>query len=967
MAIGMKQGGFYGGGGKNDTLPPLLENFMAKRELENIKLYANKMQEPKANDLAGAIWVYGDHEPENINDGIKINLTKDECVSQTISPMIRSSSKTLNDIPSSNASIETIVYLQETDSQFYPYILLDKNYNGTGNALLLRKNCYTQAQYNSISPITNYNGSSLDNLCQNSFIKRLPDLVKNKLVKVDIKSKDVTINRSIFCLSGTEYGYRFSLVEGSAQPYFSADNKRISSYRGAPTTYWTRTLNVNNTTAVATNLSGSNVSYDVKIKQSVRPAIVLSLDFELESTPLEDGGWKMKTPPIPKGENKIENLPVGSKIKVKVKPEFQNLLGEWIKYIIVSQGHPDFPSNTTTLLTEKSIGILSIDAKEPQNTNTQRKTFGSNRYKVSNIRQWLNSQSREWFIPQTSTDTPPSSQYVIDPSAWDTYPGFLYMLDDRFVNAMKLTNVKTMLNSVDGSGTDTMTDKTFLLSASEVGLDSEDQNEGSILTYFENNPKTCGLTQTAIDNGKYSNLPTDTESPWCWFLRTPSSNDAGRTKEVSKTGTISEDLCATVRIGIRSATNISRYNYVSDEVDADGYYEMTYEPQKDKVIKDISWSSNKDFFARQFTYNPKKQYQTMLEGAITSSLVEGAPPQVTDFNISGNGANPILTWKNPIESPIYKETVIIQKEGSAPNNITDGIEIYRGTNETTVAKNLKQSIDYYFAAYTVNVLGFHRDPVVSSAYHYNISPVLNDNSWNVISEVAKSGQGANYWKIGDCKEIHIKGTIIGQEFDTILNCFIIGFNHNELIEGKGIHFQIGKSKESPFTDIALIDEKYDLATSYPTFHMNQKQTSLGGWKDCYMRNTICQDFYKCLPQDLQLIIKECTKYTDNGSAASAQMTPTTDKIWLLSEYEVNGINKEATSRESEYQKQYAYYKVGNSTIKYKHNSISNAAKWYLRSREANNTDYYCAMNTTDKKVWTNTATRSAGLAPCFML
>ena len=36
---------------------------------------------------------------------------------------------------------------------------------------------------------------------------------------------------------------------------------------------------------------------------------------------------------------------------------------------------------------------------------------------------------------------------------------------------------------------------------------------------------------------------------------------------------------------------------------------------------------------------------------------------------------------------------------------------------------------------------------------------LNDNSWDVISKVSESGQAANYWSVGDRKEITLNGTV----------------------------------------------------------------------------------------------------------------------------------------------------------------------------------------------------------------
>lgn len=44
-----------GGGGQNETLPPLLDNFKAKRADTNIVLTADRMEESRAKDLAGAV------------------------------------------------------------------------------------------------------------------------------------------------------------------------------------------------------------------------------------------------------------------------------------------------------------------------------------------------------------------------------------------------------------------------------------------------------------------------------------------------------------------------------------------------------------------------------------------------------------------------------------------------------------------------------------------------------------------------------------------------------------------------------------------------------------------------------------------------------------------------------------------------------------------------------------------------
>lgn len=71
---------------------------------------------------------------------------------------------------------------------------------------------------------------------------------------------------------------------------------------------------------------------------------------------------------------------------------------------------------------------------------------------------------------------------------------------------------------------------------------------------------------------------------------------------------------------------------------------------------------------------------------------------------------------------------------------------------------------------------------------------LSENSWATIREVSSAGLGANYWAVGDMKEITINGTVGNHTFSNLkINAFILGFNHNASKEGNNlIHFQIGK-------------------------------------------------------------------------------------------------------------------------------------------------------------------------------
>ena len=68
---------------------------------------------------------------------------------------------------------------------------------------------------------------------------------------------------------------------------------------------------------------------------------------------------------------------------------------------------------------------------------------------------------------------------------------------------------------------------------------------------------------------------------------------------------------------------------------------------------------------------------------------------------------------------------------------------------------------------------------------------LNDTSWAIIKQVSDAGVGANFWSVGDCKQVTMNGKV--SDGLTLTNytawVFIIGFNHNAEREGNGITFQ----------------------------------------------------------------------------------------------------------------------------------------------------------------------------------
>lgn len=316
-------------------------------------------------------------------------------------------------------------------------------------------------------------------------------------------------------------------------------------------------------------------------------------------------------------------------------------------------------------------------------------------------------------------------------------------------------------------------------------------------------------------------------------------------------------------------------------------------------------------------------------------------------------------------------------------SVIDGYWTVTGLSEYGTYTLSAQGSSSYTDSFDVNI-----------CQQYSISPILstlNDNSWAVIQAVAQQDQGANYWAVGDTKQITIDGTVGTQSFDNYSTwVYIIGFNHNSNVEGTGITFGTFKTALSGGTDVCLVDSHYsDNSTGgQKWFNMNHSSnTNSGGWKGCDLRydvlgstnvnnddatatcatSPVSGTLMAALPSDLRAVMKPMNIYTDNtggGSNTASYVTKSVDYLPLLAEFEIFGTRKYANSGEQSHQAQYQYYKNGNSKVKYLHNSTSSTAFWWERSPSWYNNLTFCIVDTGGVANY-NTARYSDGLAPIF--
>lgn len=154
----------------------------------------------------------------------------------------------------------------------------------------------------------------------------------------------------------------------------------------------------------------------------------------------------------------LSSLASGTKVK----------LGKWNNTDLQWKVARDTSDQKIRLVLEPTsvslLGSMQYDAKEPRNSDSNRKNYGNNRYIYSNIHQWLNAtKATGWYTAQHSTDAAPD---------YSSQAGFLSGWSENHIAALDRATLTVSRSSTDGGGTETFVARVALISTTELGLQS---------------------------------------------------------------------------------------------------------------------------------------------------------------------------------------------------------------------------------------------------------------------------------------------------------------------------------------------------------------------------------------------------------------------------------------------------------------------------------------------------------------
>ena len=301
------------------------------------------------------------------------------------------------------------------------------------------------------------------------------------------------------------------------------------------------------------------------------------------------------------------------------------------------------------MLADKVIDTLPYDAMTNDNSrskshsrNYKRDTYGSNYWKDSNMRSWLNSAADAGEV-KWLCGNPPRAGYV-DGNAYDEKAGFLNDFTKAEIAAMKTVTQRSLVSHpeykqgiYDGDGRSDL----------ELNYDIQNVADNFESAYGENSTEKVFLLDVKQVNAVWKNLgdyyigSNEQGMSWPYWLRTPVSDCNHDMRYVHNNGTIGRESPQRSYIGVRPAFYLDTDYYVatSGNVTSENPYKGA---APDKTEDDYTVAEPED--------DPNQEWDISLDQSLNLTLGPW-------YSSDGKYANPTI--------PVYT----IQKTRSDTENM----------------------------------------------------------------------------------------------------------------------------------------------------------------------------------------------------------------------------------------------------------------------------------------------------------
>ena len=313
------------------------------------------------------------------------------------------------------------------------------------------------------------------------------------------------------------------------------------------------------------------------------------------------------------------------------------------------------------MLADKVIDTLPYDAMTNDNSrskshsrNYKRDTYGSNYWKDSNMRSWLNSAADAGEV-KWLCGNPPRAGYV-DGNAYDEKAGFLNGFTKAEIAAMKTVTQRSLVSHpeykqgiYDGDGRSDL----------ELNYDIQNVADNFESAYGENSTEKVFLLDVKQVNAVWKNLgdyyigSNEQGMSWPYWLRTPVSDCNHDMRYVHNNGTIGRESPQRNYIGVRPAFYLDTDYYVATS--GNGTSENPYKgAAPDKVEDDYTVAEPED--------DPNQEWDVSTDRKLTLTLG-------SNYSADGkytNSAIPVFTVQKT-RSDTENMVIVVCGEGYTKN------------------------------------------------------------------------------------------------------------------------------------------------------------------------------------------------------------------------------------------------------------------------------------------------------------
>ncbi|MEI3579794.1 MAG: DUF6273 domain-containing protein [Acutalibacteraceae bacterium] len=529
--------------------------------------------------------------------------------------------------------------------QGLPSSMYDSSCNGTW---MLFKDVYTQMDWDSSN--NDYKNSGINSYLNETFLNLFDDNIKSAIKQVKIPYQNGTgsggsvasgangLSCKIFLLSGYELGITTSdesnlTMDGAKLSYFEpgyeigARSIRMAYFNGSAVNWWLRSVDTRNTQN-AFQVMGSGAIAPSKCNLSiwVRPALILPQDLYVT----DDGEVVTNQPPTTPSYISFETPKAGKNLGISWG-ESTDPDGDTIDYLLERQVDTgEWAQIAKTSATRYTDVCPSSGTNVNYRVKANDRKGGESDYRTGTAKEIVYNQPPS--VPASITFGDPHAgkplQITCEAST-DPDGNPITYIWERQIDSGGWTQI--------GSGAETSITDTVPSSGTNINYrvkarDSEGAESGyrtgSAKAIIYNQPPTI----PGVPQYKYP-IPGE-EMPVKWQASADPENgtvtyivetklgdgewtQARETPETSCLVSVPQVSAVETMITVRVKAK--------DQEGAESAYSTgeTVEILYHKVIRKIPWQRGKPFKARQYTYNGKKQYQTMREGALAG--IEAKP------------------------------------------------------------------------------------------------------------------------------------------------------------------------------------------------------------------------------------------------------------------------------------------------------------------------------------------------------